>query len=112
VSFRKWYAILEKHLNELLGEGLLGETLKVGDGAALEEVSSYLLGGFGSVQRLDYGTGHELSFVAFLGCLWKLGYFKDGNTGGEIEREIVLNVIEPYGPFPSLPWFALTRTDI
>ncbi|KAI8680234.1 Serine/threonine-protein phosphatase 2A activator [Fusarium keratoplasticum] len=96
VSFRKWYAILEKHLNELLGEGLLGETLKVGDGAALEEVSSYLLGGFGSVQRLDYGTGHELSFVAFLGCLWKLGYFKDGNTGGEIEREIVLNVIEPY----------------
>ncbi|RTE78209.1 Serine/threonine-protein phosphatase 2A activator 1 [Fusarium euwallaceae] len=96
VSFRKWYAILEDHLTKLLGEGLLGETLKVGDGAALEEVSSYLLGGFGSVQRLDYGTGHELSFIAFLGCLWKLGYFKDGNTRGEIEREIVLNVIEPY----------------
>ncbi|EWG41888.1 serine/threonine-protein phosphatase 2A activator 1 [Fusarium verticillioides 7600] len=96
VSFRKWYAIFEEHLDELLGEGLLGETLKIGDGKAKEEVSSYLLGGFGSVQRLDYGTGHELSFIAFLGCLWKLGYFKDGQQGGEIEREIVLKVIEPY----------------
>ncbi|KAI6760906.1 hypothetical protein HG530_009766 [Fusarium avenaceum] len=94
VSFRKWYAIFEEHLDGLLGEGLLDETLKVGK--AKEEVSSYLLGGFGSVQRLDYGTGHELSFVAFLGCLWKLGYFKDGEQGGEIEREIVLKVIEPY----------------
>lgn len=93
VSFRKWYAIFEERLDGLLGEGLLGETLKVGK--AKEEVSSYLLGGFGSVQRLDYGTGHELSFVAFLGCLWKLGYFKDGEQGGEIEREIVLKVIEP-----------------
>ncbi|KAM0223792.1 hypothetical protein ACHAQD_002866 [Fusarium lateritium] len=94
VSFRKWYAIFEERLDGLLGEGLLGETLKVGK--AKEEVSSYLLGGFGSVQRLDYGTGHELSFVAFLGCLWKLEYFKDGEQGGEIEREIVLKVIEPY----------------
>jgi serine/threonine-protein phosphatase 2A activator len=93
VSFRKWYAIFEERLDGLLGEGLLGETLKVGK--AKEEVSSYLLGGFGSVQRLDYGTGHELSFVAFSGCLWKLGYFKDGEQGGEVEREIVLKVIEP-----------------
>ncbi|KAF4340845.1 serine threonine phosphatase 2A activator 1 [Fusarium beomiforme] len=96
VSFRKWYAIFEERLDELLGEELLGETLKIGDGKAKEEVSSYLLGAFGSVQRLDYGTGHELSFIAFLGCLWKLGYFKDGQQGGEIEREIVLKVIEPY----------------
>ncbi|KAF4463837.1 hypothetical protein FALBO_9336, partial [Fusarium albosuccineum] len=93
---RKWYVILEEHLDGLLGDGLLGDTLQVGAGKAREEVSSYLLGSFGSVQRLDYGTGHELSFIAFLGCLWKLGYFKDGNQGGEIEREIVLKVIEPY----------------
>ena len=95
VSFRRWYAILEERLVGLLQDGKLGETLRVGDGSAIEEVSSYLLGGFGSVQRLDYGTGHELSFVAFLGCLWKLGYFKDGAQGGDIEREIVLQVIEP-----------------
>ncbi|KAM5350547.1 hypothetical protein ACJ41O_007052 [Fusarium nematophilum] len=96
VSFRKWYAILEERLDGLLGDGLLGEVLHAGEGQAKEEVSSYLLGGFGSVQRLDYGTGHELSFIAFLGCLWKLGFFKDGSQGGDIEREIVLKVIEPY----------------
>ncbi|KAK7414601.1 Serine/threonine-protein phosphatase 2A activator 1 [Neonectria punicea] len=96
VSFRKWYAILEERLDQILSEGPLTETMQLGEGKAKEELSSYLLGGFGSVQRLDYGTGHELSFVAFLGCLWKLGYFKDGNQGGEIERQIVLQVIEPY----------------
>ncbi|KAH6887558.1 rotamase PTPA-1 [Thelonectria olida] len=96
VSFRKWYAILDERLDELFAEGPLGEIAKLGEGKAKDEISSYLLGGFGSVQRLDYGTGHELSFVAFLGCLWKLGYFQDGTQGGEIERQIVLQVIEPY----------------
>lgn len=95
MSFRKWYALLQERLGGLLDEGLLGETLKIGDGSAKEEVSSYLMGSWGSQQRLDYGTGHELSFLAFLGCLWKLGFFKDGAQDGEIEREIVLSVIEP-----------------
>lgn len=94
VSYRKWHALLQERLNVLLQDGILGQTLNLGDGAAREEVSSYLLGAFGSEQRLDYGTGHELSFLAFLGCLWKLGFFKDGSPGGDIEREIVLQVIE------------------
>ncbi|UNI18087.1 Serine/threonine-protein phosphatase 2A activator 1 [Purpureocillium takamizusanense] len=97
VSFRAWYALAEDKLDGLLRAGLLGETLDLGGGAARDEVGSYLLGAFGSAQRLDYGTGHELSFVAFVGCLWKLGFFKDGSDmDGSIEREIVLNVFEPY----------------
>ncbi|KAI5459275.1 rotamase PTPA-1 [Mariannaea sp. PMI_226] len=98
VSFRKWHALLEQRLDKLLDEGPLGETTNLGEGEvkAKDEISSYLLGSFGSVQRLDYGTGHELNFLAFIGCLWKLGYFKDGNQGGDIERQIVLQVIEPY----------------
>jgi serine/threonine-protein phosphatase 2A activator len=79
----------------LLNDGLLGETLRTGNGHAKDEVASYLLGSFGSSQRLDYGTGHELNFIAFLGCLWKLGHFKDGIQGGDIEREIVLLIIQP-----------------
>ncbi|KAG6040731.1 Serine/threonine-protein phosphatase 2A activator 1 [Claviceps citrina] len=99
VSFRKWHALVEEKLDALLQRGLLGDTLSVrgSDGVtARDEVSSYFLGAFGSAQRLDYGTGHELSFIAFLGCLWKLGMFADGEPGGPIEREIVRNVIEPY----------------
>jgi serine/threonine-protein phosphatase 2A activator len=35
----------------------------------MNEIKYYLLGAFGSSERLDYGTGHELSFISFLGCL-------------------------------------------
>ncbi|KAL6854670.1 Phosphotyrosyl phosphatase activator [Trichoderma novae-zelandiae] len=96
ISFRKWFQLLKEELDDLLNDGLLGETLRIGNGHAKDEVASYLLGSFGSSQRLDYGTGHELNFVAFIGCLWKLGHFKDGIQGGDIEREIVLLVIQPY----------------
>ncbi|KAI0169011.1 Phosphotyrosyl phosphatase activator [Hypoxylon sp. FL1284] len=101
ISFRKWYQLLEERVAGLLQEFLPRSVLYFGSEggrnvAAADELTSYLLGGFGSAQRLDYGTGHELSFLAFLGCLWKLGAFKDGKADGEIERGIVLGVFEPY----------------
>ncbi|CAK7241152.1 MAG: Serine/threonine-protein phosphatase 2A activator 1 [Sporothrix thermara] len=66
---------------------------------AMDEVRAYFLGSFGSAQRLDYGTGHELSFLAFLGCLWKLGVFADGDPGADgeaVERSIVFGALESY----------------
>ncbi|KAI1812405.1 phosphotyrosyl phosphatase activator [Poronia punctata] len=102
VSFRKWYQILETRVTALLDEHLPASVLRRnsegGDGRATAtvELTAYLLGSFGSAQRLDYGTGHELSFLAFLGCLWKLGAFKDGKPNGDIERNIVLGIFEPY----------------
>ncbi|OAA56026.1 phosphotyrosyl phosphatase activator [Cordyceps fumosorosea ARSEF 2679] len=77
LSFRAWHALLAQRVDGMLGR-------------------SYLLGAFGSAQRLDYGTGHELSFVAFLGCLWKLSHFHQTERPvAEVEREIVFSVIEP-----------------
>lgn len=113
ISFRKWYQLLEDSLDALLREFVSADILSFGTSedttahhsgagggdtqtpAAIDELKAYFLGGFGSPQRLDYGTGHELSFLAFLGCLWKLGAFKEGAQGGEIERSIVLGVFEP-----------------
>jgi serine/threonine-protein phosphatase 2A activator len=34
-----------------------------------DEVSSYLLNSLGDYQRIDYGTGHEAHFIAWLYCL-------------------------------------------
>ena len=65
-----------------------------------EELKVYLLGSFGSAQRLDYGTGHELSFVAFLGCLWKVGAFEDGE-----ERAVVVGVVQSSVFETVLYWF-------
>ncbi|KAH0833630.1 Serine/threonine-protein phosphatase 2A activator 1 [Fonsecaea pedrosoi] len=90
VSFRKWYKIVEGEVGDLLAQHLPEEL-----GPAHEELSSYLLGSLGSSQRLDYGTGHELSFLAFLACLWKLSFFAEREPGVE-ERGIVLGVFELY----------------
>ena len=100
VSFRKWYSIMETRIPELLRaylpSKLLGASGDSSDGTnAIVELKGYLLGSFGSPQRLDYGTGHELSFVAFIACIWKLGGFERTAVGSE-ERGIVLGIIEPY----------------
>ena len=100
-SFRTWYGILESRVHDLLRTYLPADVLNFDSNAegisALDEIVPYFLGSFGSAQRLDYGTGHELSFLAFLGCIWKLGGFSDGYAPeGSLERSIVMGVIEPY----------------
>lgn len=99
VSFRKWFEILESRVKALLEEHLPRAVLDFqcqDEVSVLDELTPYLMGGFGSAQRLDYGTGHELSFLAFLACIWKLGGFTDESlSAGSVERAIVLGVIEP-----------------
>ena len=99
ISFRKWYDIVKDRLPSLMDEYLPPKVLTLGEhtdqgASAKDELQAYLLGSFGSSQRLDYGTGHELSFLAFLGCLWKVGAFPEAEPGVE-ERAIVLGIIEP-----------------
>lgn len=43
------------------------------DQGASVELAAYLSDGFGNSVRIDYGTGHELSFICFLYCLKRLG---------------------------------------
>ncbi|KAL8748662.1 MAG: hypothetical protein Q9184_007158 [Pyrenodesmia sp. 2 TL-2023] len=98
VAFRRWYELLEARVPALLVDHLpkkVSSFERASEISVQAEIRSYLLGAFGSAQRLDYGTGHELSFLAFLGCIWKLGGFNTSSTGSE-ERGIVLGLIEPY----------------
>ena len=101
ISFRKWYNLVEERLPALLKEFLPPEVLSIGlvsndaEATASDELQVYLLASFGSPQRLDYGTGHELSFLAFLGALWKLGCFR-GQGPAVAERAIVIGIFEPY----------------
>ncbi|KAF2765890.1 phosphotyrosyl phosphatase activator [Teratosphaeria nubilosa] len=93
VAFREWYRLAEEATPDLLRKhlGTVISSYPDHEDSLISELSSYLLGSFGSAQRLDYGTGHELSFLACLGCLWKLSAFDDGE-----ERSIVTGVIQPY----------------
>lgn len=101
-SFKKWYRTVEERSSEFFNSHLPESTLQYPHGSditAESELSSYFLGSFGSPQRLDYGSGHELSFLAFLGCIWKLGGFSypdEHSPPGNKERAIVLGLIVPY----------------
>lgn len=98
VSFRTWYDLVRERAPDLLDTCLPAEVLAYKSTSGVEakrELEAYFIGSFGSSQRLDYGTGHELSFLAFLGCLWKLGAFP-ASADGDQERGIVLGVVEPY----------------
>lgn len=98
VSFRVWYELVRERISGLLDQYLPDNVLafkSTSEVSVKAELEAYLIGSFGSSQRLDYGTGHELSFLAFLGCLWKLGAFPE-SIDGDQERGVVLGVIEAY----------------
>ena len=96
-SFRRWNELVEDRASDLFKVHLPADVLAWSSSTDIDaesELKSYFLGSFGSPQRLDYGSGHELSFLAFLGGIWKLGGFKVCESLNE-ERSIVVGVIEP-----------------
>ncbi|GAB1599225.1 serine/threonine-protein phosphatase 2A activator-like [Argonauta hians] len=58
---------------------------------AFPELSIYLIEGIGNSTRIDYGTGHEMSFAAFLCTLYKIGVLTE-----EDGPAVVLKVNEKY----------------
>ncbi|WEJ93445.1 Serine/threonine-protein phosphatase 2A activator 1 [Yamadazyma tenuis] len=79
-AFRDWYGQLEDSAAGKLQELDILNTNKAG---FLSELSYYFVAAFGSGIRLDFGTGHELSFVAFIGSLLKADALKN-ITGQDI----------------------------
>ena len=66
-AFRTWHDRLKAEAVDLT-KTVLPENLH----RAAPEISDYLVRGFGNETRIDYGTGHEASFAAFLCCLYKI----------------------------------------
>ncbi|ORZ35202.1 Serine/threonine-protein phosphatase 2A activator 2 (ppiase PTPA-2)(Rotamase PTPA-2) [Catenaria anguillulae PL171] len=56
---------------------------------AIPEVAKYLEKSFGDRKRIDYGTGHEANFMAFLLCLWKLDLLTSSDLAAVILRVFV-----------------------
>ena len=87
LAFRDWHQRLEQEAVRLVS-GILGET---GATAALPHLLPYFLGGFGDKTRIDYGSGHEVSFIAFLAGLDLLGLVQEPDY-----PIIVLDVFDRY----------------
>lgn len=67
-AYRDWFDKLQLQAKDLLAD-VLPEDLH----PAITEVVVYFTESFGNKTRIDYGTGHELSFIMFLCCLFKIG---------------------------------------
>jgi serine/threonine-protein phosphatase 2A activator len=84
-AFRTFYDNAAELIVSQLNGGLLRSF-----GDAVPEVARYLQESFGDRKRIDYGTGHETNFVAFLFCLDSLNVISDNDT------ELVLVVFPRY----------------
>ncbi|KAJ2650921.1 Serine/threonine-protein phosphatase 2A activator 2, partial [Coemansia sp. RSA 1285] len=85
-AFRGWISDLEKQAGELLLD-MLAEKYH----GAIFELAPYLEQAFGNATRIDYGSGHELSFMMWVLCLCKLGFLEPSDS-----TAIVLAVFRRY----------------
>ncbi|EFA83451.1 serine/threonine-protein phosphatase 2A regulatory subunit B' [Heterostelium album PN500] len=85
-AYRTWNQRLLDNVEEL-HKRFVPESMH----SAIQELSPYLIDAMGNATRLDYGTGHELHFVAWLYCLRAVGV-----VGVDDETALVLKVFPTY----------------
>eukprot|EP00299_Pterocystis_sp_00344_P015529 c7763_g1_i1.p1 GENE.c7763_g1_i1~~c7763_g1_i1.p1 ORF type:complete len:649 (+),score=116.87 c7763_g1_i1:35-1948(+) len=71
-SFRLWLDDLRSEAMGLIQNMLSSAGVNEG---ATKELAPYLIDSFGNSTRLDYGTGHEATFIMFLRCLSLCDFF-------------------------------------
>lgn len=73
-AFKTWFQRLEAEAPALLADCLADGLSQDRPEQRRAELVCYFVESFGNATRIDYGTGHELAFVAFLCCLFKAGF--------------------------------------
>ncbi|KAL1933586.1 hypothetical protein VTP01DRAFT_7676 [Rhizomucor pusillus] len=85
-AFRQWLNKVEQNAH-----ALMQTALPPGMHPAIPELTVYLVGGFGNGTRIDYGSGHELNFFAWLAGIAMLGGFSS-----EDYQAVVLRIFVRY----------------
>ncbi|XP_016408974.1 serine/threonine-protein phosphatase 2A activator isoform X2 [Sinocyclocheilus rhinocerous] len=85
-AYRTWYAKLDQEAEALVTAILPSERHD-----AAPEIAVYLKESVGNSTRIDYGTGHEAAFAAFLCCLCKVGALRM-----EDQLAIIFKVFDKY----------------
>ncbi|OVA07941.1 Phosphotyrosyl phosphatase activator [Macleaya cordata] len=83
-SFRVWHNRLVESSESLMLE-FLPEELR----SATVEIVPYFTDSFGNSSRIDYGTGHETNFAAWLYCLARIGVLKEEDYHAVVSRVFV-----------------------
>lgn len=74
-AFREWLTKVKSSTTELLQEAIHPDLH-----LAIPEIKVYFEESFGNATRIDYGTGHEMAFVMFLCCLYKIGMLESDDN--------------------------------
>ncbi|XP_047495071.1 serine/threonine-protein phosphatase 2A activator-like [Penaeus chinensis] len=80
-AFRDFYARMKEK-----GEEVLRAALPEEFHSAVPEISVYLVESVGNSTRIDYGTGHELAFLMFLTCIFKIGALKQEDSVAAVTK--------------------------
>lgn len=67
-AYRDWFKKMKENSHDYV-RAVLPEQYH----ESVPEIAAYLADSFGNPTRIDYGTGHELAFIFFLVCLFKVG---------------------------------------
>lgn len=84
VSYRTWQERLVENSESLMLH-FLPDDLK----ASTVEIIPYFTDSFGNSSRIDYGTGHETNFAAWLYCLARMGVLKEEDYQAIVARVFV-----------------------
>nr|XP_007132534.1 hypothetical protein PHAVU_011G102600g [Phaseolus vulgaris]ESW04528.1 hypothetical protein PHAVU_011G102600g [Phaseolus vulgaris] len=84
VAYRTWHEKMSNSAESLILK-LLPENLH----PATVELAPYFADSFGNASRIDYGTGHETNFAAWLYCLARLGVVGEEDYPALVARVFV-----------------------
>ncbi|KDP41406.1 hypothetical protein JCGZ_15813 [Jatropha curcas] len=84
ISYRTWHSRLVEN-SDLLMLQFLPDHFK----SATIEIVPYFTDSFGNSSRIDYGTGHETNFAAWLYCLARMGVIKEEDYQAVVARVFV-----------------------
>jgi serine/threonine-protein phosphatase 2A activator len=83
-AFKIWLDKVKENIDQLMKSLSLDES-------HLEEIGTYFVESFGNEIRIDYGTGHEMTFVMFLMCLFKREALKETDS-----KSCILRIFQSY----------------
>lgn len=84
LAFRDWQGRLQEE-----GPSLMLKLLPKDMEPAIVELFPYFADSFGNATRIDYGTGHEVNFAAWLLCLARLGLVNEDDYQALVSRVFV-----------------------
>ncbi|KAK8552185.1 hypothetical protein V6N13_120602 [Hibiscus sabdariffa] len=84
ISYRTWHERLTENVESLMLQ-FLPDDLK----SSTVEIIPYFTESFGNSSRIDFGTGHETNFAAWLYCLARMGIIKEEDYPAVVGRVFV-----------------------